>query len=103
MKEFRISLPTQMVYLFLMSVVPTVPAGFLTFAGGALYDAYDHQVRLWGINITTDQQLAGFVMKLVGGIYLWVWIAARFFQWSRKNQPEMVLVKKSPESSDVHS
>ena len=66
MKEFRISLPTQMVYLFLMSVVPTVPAGFLTFAGGALYDAYDHQVRLWGIDITTDQQLAGLVMELVG-------------------------------------
>ena len=66
MKEYRISLPTQMVYLFLMSVVPTVPAGFLTFAGGALYDAYDHQVRLWGIDITTDQQLAGLVMKLAG-------------------------------------
>ena len=103
MKEFRISLPTQMVYLFLMSVIPTVPAGFLTFAGGALYDAYDHQVRLWGIDITTDQQLAGFVMKLVGGIYLWVWIAARFFQWSRRNQPDMVLVKNPPESSDVRS
>ena len=101
MKEYRISLPTQMVYLFLMSVVPTVPAGFLTFAGGALYDAYDHQVRLWGIDITTDQQLAGLVMKLAGSIYLWVWIAARFFQWSRRNQPEMVLVETKAENSKV--
>jgi len=101
MKEFRISLPTQMVYLFLMSVVPTIPAGFLTFAGGALYDAYDHQVRLWGIDITTDQQLAGFVMKLVGGVYLWVWIAARFFQWSRRNQPEMVLVESKSDDSKI--
>jgi len=95
--ELRKSLPAQMVYLFLMSVIPTVPAGFLTFAGGALYDAYDHSVRLWGIDITTDQQLAGLVMKLIGGIYLWVWIASRFFQWSRRNSPEMVLVNgKSP-------
>ena len=101
MKEYRISLPTQMVYLFLMSVVPTVPAGFLTFAGGALYDAYDHQVRLWGIDITTDQQLAGLVMKLAGSIYLWVWIAVRFFQWSRRNQPEMVLVETKAENSKV--
>ncbi len=101
MKEYRISLPTQMVYLFLMSVVPTVPAGFLTFAGGALYDAYDHQVRLWGIDITTDQQLAGLVMKLAGSIYLWVWIAARFFQWSRRNQPEMVLVETKAENTKV--
>ena len=101
MKEYRISLPPQMVYLFLMSVVPTVPAGFLTFAGGALYDAYDHQVRLWGIDITTDQQLAGLVMKLAGSIYLWVWIAARFFQWSRRNQPEMVLVETKAENTKV--
>ncbi len=101
MKEYRISLPTQMVYLFLMSVVPTVPAGFLTFAGGALYDAYDHQVRLWGSVITTDQQLAGLVMKLAGSIYLWVWIAARFFQWSRRNQPEMVLVETKAENTKV--
>ena len=81
-----------------MSVIPTVPAGFLTFAGGALYDAYDHSVRLWGIDITTDQQLAGLVMKLIGGIYLWVWIASRFFQWSRKNSPEMVLVDSQNQS-----
>jgi len=101
LKEFRVSLPTQMVYLFLMSVVPTVPAGFLTFAGGALYDAYDHQVRLWGIDITTDQQLAGFVMKLVGGIYLWIWIAARFFQWSRRNQPDLVLVESANKNPNV--
>ena len=45
-----------------------------------------------GIGITTDQQLAGLVMKLIGGIYLWVWIATRFFQWSRRNRPEMTLV-----------
>ena len=100
MEELRISLPTQMVYLFLMSVIPTVPAGFLTFAGGALYEAYDHQVRLWGIDITTDQQLAGFVMKLIGGVYLWVWIGTRFFQWSKRNQPELVLVDTPLERSE---
>ncbi len=97
--ELRKSPPAQMVYLFLMSVIPTVPAGFLTFAGGALYDAYDHSVRLWGIDITTDQQLAGLVMKLIGGIYLWVWIGTRFFLWSRRNRPEMVLVDDSKSSS----
>ena len=93
--ELRRTYPAQMVYLFLMSVIPTVPAGFLTFAGGSLYDAYDHSVRLWGIGITTDQQLAGLVMKLIGGIYLWVWIATRFFQWSRRNRPEMTLVTET--------
>ena len=75
---------------------PNCARRILTFAGGSLYDAYDHSVRLWGIGITTDQQLAGLVMKLIG-IYLWVWIAARFFQWSRRNRPEMVLVTETKE------
>ena len=34
-------------------------------------------------------------MKLIGGIYLWVWIATRFFQWSRRNRPEMTLVTET--------
>ncbi len=46
--EWRISLPGQMIYLFLMSVVPTVPGGWLTFATGPLYSAYDHPARACG-------------------------------------------------------
>lgn len=80
--ELRIGLPGQMVYLFLMSVIPTVPAGFLTFADGALYHVYDHDVRLWGIDISTDQQMAGLIMKLVGGLYLWCWILVKFCFWN---------------------
>ena len=81
-KELRISLPGQMIYLFLMSVLPTVPGGWLTFAEGALYDVYDHDVRLWGIDVIQDQQSAGLIMKVVGGFYLWGWIGARFIRWS---------------------
>ena len=92
--ELRMGLGGQMVYLFLMSVIPTVPAGFLTFADGALYDAYDHNVRLWGIGISADQQLAGFFMKIIGGMYLWTWIIVRFYQWSNatRGSTDMVLV-----------
>ena len=41
--ELRIGPAGKMIYLFLMSVVPTVPAGWLTFADGVVYKAYDHQ------------------------------------------------------------
>jgi len=97
-KELRLSLPGQMVYLFLMSVIPTVPAGFLTFAEGALYESYDHNVRLWGIDITTDQQMAGLIMKLVGGIYLWGWIGSRMVRYTKESQSsrELVLVETKP-------
>ena len=94
-EELRLSMPGQMVYLFLMSVIPTVPAGFLTFAEGALYEAYDHEVRLWGIGITSDQQWAGLIMKLVGGMYLWGWIVTRMAQYTRatRSSRDLVLVE----------
>lgn len=92
--ELRISYPAQTIYLFLMSVIPTIPAGFLTFAEGSLYSAYDHSVRLWDLSVTDDQQIAGVIMKLGGGIYLWTWIVVRFFQWGgrRTKTPELALV-----------
>lgn len=84
--EWRISLPGQMVYLFLMSIVPTVPAAWLTLADNPVYDAYDHTHQLWGLTVVSDQQLAGLFMKLGGGIYLWIIIAALFFVWASRNQ-----------------
>jgi putative membrane protein len=82
--ELRISYPAQMLYLFVTSIIPTVPAGWLTFASGAIYSAYDVPARLWGLTVTDDQQMAGVIMKLVGGGFLWVVITIRFFQWASK-------------------
>jgi putative membrane protein len=82
--ELRISYPAQMLYLFVTSIVPTVPAGWLTFAEGAIYSAYDIPERLWDISVTSDQQAAGAIMKLVGGSFLWLVITIRFFQWASK-------------------
>jgi putative membrane protein len=82
--ELRISYPAQMLYLFVTSIVPTVPAGWLTFAEGAVYSAYEVPARLWGISVTSDQQAAGAIMKLVGGSFLWLVITIRFFQWAAK-------------------
>ena len=84
--ELRLSLPAQMVYLFLMSVVPTVPAAWLTFAEGVVYSAYDIPERLWGLSATTDQQIAGLLMKLGAGMYLWGLIVVLFFRWAARNQ-----------------
>jgi putative membrane protein len=82
--ELRISYPAQMLYLFVTSIVPTVPAAWLTFAEGSVYSAYDIPQRLWDISVTTDQQAAGLMMKLVGGGFLWLIITVRFFQWASK-------------------
>jgi len=81
-KELHLSEPAKMVYLFTMSIVPTVPAAWLTFAEGAVYPVYDHAQRLWGISVATDQQAAGAVMKVLGGLYLWSIIAFKFFRFA---------------------
>jgi putative membrane protein len=48
----------KMIYLFLMSVVPTVPAAWLT----------------------TDQQVAGAIMKTGGAVFLWSIVVFLFFK-----------------------
>ena len=70
----------KMIYLFLMSVVPTVPAAWLTFAEGAVYKHYDIAVRVWGLSVTTDQQVAGAIMKTGGAVFLWSIVVFLFFK-----------------------
>ena len=36
-----------MIYIFLMSIIPTFPAAFLTASDGVMYSSYDHDPRLW--------------------------------------------------------
>ena len=83
--ELRIAMPAQMLYLFVTSIIPTVPGAWLTFAEGAVYSAYDIPSRLWGISVTSDQQAAGLIMKLAGGTYLWIIIAGIFFTWASRH------------------
>ena len=78
--ELRISAGAKMIYLFAQSIVPTVPAGWLTFADGVVYKVYDHQVRVWHLSVTDDQQLAGVIMKIGGSVYLWTLTTVLFFK-----------------------
>jgi putative membrane protein len=78
--ELRISDAAKPIYLFLQSVVPTVPAGWLTFAEGVVYKHYNQPVRVWGISPTDDQQLAGAIMKIGGSIFLWALVVFYFFK-----------------------
>jgi putative membrane protein len=77
----RLSYPLQMGYLFVQSLIPAVLAAFLTFSDGVFYDAYADAPRMWGLTPIEDQQFAGFVMKVLGSIILWGFIAYAFFRW----------------------
>ncbi len=85
----RIPYPAQMLYLFLQTIIPTVPASFLTFATSPIYPIYETLPRAFSISVLDDQRLSGLIMKLGGGILLWSVIAVLFFRWSKKEeQPE---------------
>ncbi len=76
--EWRLPPLGQCLYLFLMSVVPTVPGGWLVFADDVVYRHYDTSDRLWGLDVLADQQLAGAIMKILGGWVIWITILIIF-------------------------
>ena len=84
----RLSDPGKMIYLFGQSILPTVPASFLTFASGPVYGFYAEVPRLWGVSFIADQQMAGLIMKIAGGLLLWTIIAVLFFKWSAKEEAQ---------------
>lgn len=81
-------IPAKMIYLFVMSIVPTVPGGWLTFAENAVYSSYDTPTRAFGISVQDDQQAAGVFMKLFAGSWLWFLITCQFFVWAFRHQRE---------------
>ena len=73
--------PGQMLYLFLQSLAPTIPASFLTFGRPPAVPGLRDVPADLGIAASTDQLVAGLIMKLVGGPILWGVIAVIFFRW----------------------
>jgi putative membrane protein len=81
-----LSPPGQLMYLFLQSLAPTIPASFLTFGRTLLYPVYGTFPRIWGISAATDQLVAGLIMKLGGGLILWSFIVVVFFNWHARER-----------------
>ena len=79
-KELHMGYAGKMIYLFAQSVIPTVPAGWLTFADGVVYKRYNIPVRVWGVNVINDQQMAGAIMKVGGTMFMWSIIIFMFFK-----------------------
>jgi len=75
--------PGRIGYLLLSVFVPTVPAVFFTYARYPIYALYELAPRVAGISAVTDQQVAGLMMKTVGGLILFTVMSVMFFRWHR--------------------
>lgn len=82
----RLGNPMRMFYLFLHSLLPTIPASFLTFSSAPIYPVYGDAALAWGITPLADQTVAGLIMKLGGGLLLWGAIAVMWFRWVSKER-----------------
>lgn len=78
--------PIKMGYLFLATVINTLPYAFLTFGELPFYGIYELAPPVAGLTARQDQQIAGLLMKGGGGAILWSAITIVFFRWVRGEQ-----------------
>lgn len=79
--------PLRAFYLFASSILMFVPATFLAFSPLPLYGLYELAPPLWlGFDPVSDQQLAGVLMNVVGGLALWTVIAIGFMRWAKAEE-----------------
>jgi len=77
----RLPYPAQILYLFFMSIIPTILGAFITFAPDVLYETYASAPRIIDASALEDQQIAGLIMWLPGAfIYLGA-LTVVFFVW----------------------
>jgi putative membrane protein len=77
----RFGYPLKMGYLFLSTVLNTMPYAFLTFGELPFYGVYELAPPVGTLGPRQDQQLAGLLMKVGGGLILWTAITVLFFRW----------------------
>ena len=70
----------RMLYLFLQSILPNLPAAFLLLSTSVVYKYYAAVPHPF-MSAINDQQLAGAIMKVGGTFYLWSIITVMFFRW----------------------
>jgi len=79
--------PVRAFYLFASSMLMFVPASFLTFSPLPLYGLYELAPPLWlGFDPLRDQQAAGVMMNVVGGLVLWTVIGIGFMRWAKAEE-----------------
>ncbi len=82
----RLLYPAQILYLFLQGMPMTLLGALLTFAPAPLYPRYVEAERLFAISALTDQEIAGLIMWMPGGMVYLLALSLVFFRWAAKEQ-----------------
>lgn len=77
--------PVQCVYLFFQSLPPTVIGAMIAFSGDIIYPTYAKAPRMWGLSPLADQQLAGLIMWLPGGLVFFAVLSVIFLRMMNRS------------------
>ena len=91
----KLGSPAKIAYLFLQSLLPTIPASFLAFGTEPLYSAYVGIDQVFNISTIDDQTLAGVILKLGGGLILWSFILVIWMKWYKTEKTFDDVVRNS--------
>jgi putative membrane protein len=80
----RMTPPLQIGYLFLATIPPMIPAGFMVFAPYPLYALYELAPRVANISAGADQKTAGVIMKGASDPLIWIAMIVIFFRWRQR-------------------
>ena len=70
-------------YLILATILSTPTFILLTFSHLPLYETFELAPPVYGISARVDQQVAGLLMKMGGGVIFWAAITVLFVKWYR--------------------
>ena len=71
----------RLLYLFLIPVAQLPVFGIITFAGRPIYETYAASPWTLGMDVVSEQALAGAVMKVAGLFAFGIPFAVTFFRW----------------------
>lgn len=91
----RLGDPGRAFYVLAQAIVPIIPASFLTFARFPLFRIYELAPPFMeGFDPVADQQIAGLIFNVVGGLILLGYAAVLLLNWAnRENSQPLVLTE----------
>jgi cytochrome c oxidase assembly factor CtaG len=83
----QLSPPVKCLYLFLQTIPAGILGALITYAGPGLYPHYEEaSVRPWGIDLKTDQEIAGLVMWVGMNTLFLGMITVIFLRWANREE-----------------
>ena len=91
----KLSPPMQCLYLFAVGIPGSIVGAFITLSRPGLYDPYTQSPRIFGLDLATDQEIAGLTMWVLASVIYLLVITVIFFKWAGAEEAKEVRGNRS--------